>query len=78
MALQPSCLLGLLFSSQCAVVVIAVVVAFFLFLGSVVLDDAVEIDSKKNSRQEVGRILLKGDSITLLQVAQPVRQTQQA
>jgi small nuclear ribonucleoprotein E len=38
-----------------------------------VLDEAVEIDSKKNSRQEVGRILLKGDSITLLQVAQPVR-----
>lgn len=34
---------------------------------NMVLDDAVEIDSKKNSRQEVGRILLKGDSITLLQ-----------
>jgi len=32
-----------------------------------VLDNAVEIDSKKNSRSEVGRILLKGDSITLIQ-----------
>lgn len=40
---------------------------------NMVLDDAVEIDSKKNSRQEVGRILLKGDSITLLQEAQPMR-----
>ena len=39
---------------------------------NMVLDDAVEIDSKKNARQEVGRILLKGDSITLLQEAQPV------
>jgi len=34
---------------------------------NMVLDAAVEIDSKKNSRSEVGRILLKGDSITLLQ-----------
>lgn len=34
---------------------------------NMVLEDAVEIDSKKNIRQEVGRILLKGDSITLLQ-----------
>ena len=42
--------------------------------NSMVLDEAVEIDSKKNSRSEVGRILLKGDSIALLQVAQPVRQ----
>mmetsp|Transcript_4019 Transcript_4019/g.8055 ORF Transcript_4019/g.8055 Transcript_4019/m.8055 type:complete len:99 (-) Transcript_4019:41-337(-) len=40
---------------------------------NMVLEDAVEIDSKKNSREEVGRILLKGDSITLLQIAQPVR-----
>ena len=52
--------------------------AFIIFWCSMVLEDAVEIDSKKNSRQEVGRILLKGDSITLLQVAQPVRQQQQA
>lgn len=42
---------------------------------NIVVDDAVEIDSKKNVRQEVGRILLKGDSITLLQQAQPVRPT---
>ncbi|GAX11830.1 small nuclear ribonucleoprotein E [Fistulifera solaris] len=41
---------------------------------NMVLDDAVELDAKKNnSRQEVGRILLKGDSITMLQEAQPVR-----
>mmetsp|Transcript_5809 Transcript_5809/g.7607 ORF Transcript_5809/g.7607 Transcript_5809/m.7607 type:complete len:96 (-) Transcript_5809:1025-1312(-) len=40
---------------------------------NMVLDDAVEIDSKKKSRQEVGRILLKGDSITCLQEANPVR-----
>lgn len=41
---------------------------------NMVLDDAVELDSKKNnSRNEVGRILLKGDSITMLQEAQPVR-----
>ena len=35
-----------------------------------VLDDAVEIGK---TRKEVGRILLKGDSITLLQEAQPQR-----
>jgi small nuclear ribonucleoprotein E len=35
-----------------------------------VLDDAVEIGKK---RVEIGRILLKGDSITLLQEAQPQR-----
>ena len=40
---------------------------------NMVLEDAVEIDSKKNQRNEVGRILLKGDSITALQEAQPVR-----
>jgi small nuclear ribonucleoprotein E len=40
---------------------------------NMVLDDAVEIDSKKNKREDVGRILLKGDSITMLQEAQPVR-----
>lgn len=34
---------------------------------NVVLDDAVEIDSKRNTRVAVGRCLLKGDSITLLQ-----------
>ena len=40
---------------------------------NMVLEDAVEIDSKKNKREDVGRILLKGDSITMLQEAQPVR-----
>jgi small nuclear ribonucleoprotein E len=40
---------------------------------NMVMDDAVEIDSKKNVRQEVGRILLKGDAVTMIQEAQPVR-----
>jgi small nuclear ribonucleoprotein E len=35
---------------------------------NMVLDDAVEIGKK---RIEVGRILLKGDAITLIQEAQP-------
>jgi small nuclear ribonucleoprotein E len=34
---------------------------------NVVLDDAVEMDTKKNARLPVGRCLLKGDSITLIQ-----------
>jgi small nuclear ribonucleoprotein E len=34
-----------------------------------VLDGATEIDSKTGKRTDVGRILLKGDSITLLQEA---------
>ena len=42
-----------------------------------VLDDAVEIDTRKSQRQSVGRILLKGDAITLIQEAQPVRPPQQ-
>mmetsp|Transcript_60876 Transcript_60876/g.170633 ORF Transcript_60876/g.170633 Transcript_60876/m.170633 type:complete len:95 (-) Transcript_60876:20-304(-) len=37
---------------------------------NMVLDDAVEIGK---TRKEIGRILLKGDSITLLQEAQPQR-----
>ena len=37
---------------------------------NMVLDDAVEIGKKRN---EVGRILLKGDAITLIQVAEPVK-----
>jgi len=40
---------------------------------NMVLDDAVEIGK---TRKEVGRILLKGDSITLLQEAQPQRKDQ--
>mmetsp|Transcript_11011 Transcript_11011/g.26620 ORF Transcript_11011/g.26620 Transcript_11011/m.26620 type:complete len:94 (+) Transcript_11011:112-393(+) len=37
---------------------------------NMVLDDAVEIGKK---RTEIGRILLKGDSITMLQEANPQR-----
>ena len=32
-----------------------------------VLDDACEIDEKKETRDDLGRILLKGDTITLMQ-----------
>lgn len=35
------------------------------------LDDAVECDMKTGKRENVGRILLKGDAITLLQDAKP-------
>ncbi len=35
------------------------------------LDDAVEIDKKTGKKTNVGRILLKGDAITLLQNANP-------
>jgi len=40
---------------------------------NMVLDDAVEIGKK---RVEVGRILLKGDSITLIQEANPVKKVE--
>lgn len=33
------------------------------------LDDAAELDTKTGKRTEVGRILLKGDAITLMQDA---------
>ena len=33
---------------------------------SLVLEDAVEINVKDGTRKEIGRILLKGDNITLL------------
>jgi small nuclear ribonucleoprotein E len=36
---------------------------------NVVLDEAEELDLKKGSRKQLGRILLKGDSITLIQHA---------
>jgi small nuclear ribonucleoprotein E len=36
---------------------------------SVVLDDAEEVDLKKETRKAIGRILLKGENITLLQPA---------
>lgn len=35
------------------------------------LDNAVECDMKTGKRQDIGRILLKGDAITLLQDARP-------
>ena len=38
---------------------------------NMVLDDAVEIGGTKKGRTEIGRILLKGDAITLLQEAEP-------
>jgi small nuclear ribonucleoprotein E len=44
---------------------------------NIVLDEAIEIDAKRNVREEIGRILLKGDAITLIQEAQPVRPSQQ-
>eukprot|EP00611_Tribonema_gayanum_P013391 TRINITY_DN24299_c0_g1_i1.p1 TRINITY_DN24299_c0_g1~~TRINITY_DN24299_c0_g1_i1.p1 ORF type:complete len:100 (+),score=17.81 TRINITY_DN24299_c0_g1_i1:215-514(+) len=34
---------------------------------NLVLDEAEEVDLKKNVRTQVGRILLKGDTITLMQ-----------
>lgn len=37
---------------------------------SVVLDDAFEVDLKTETRKSIGRILLKGENITLLQAAQ--------
>ena len=33
---------------------------------NLVLDEATEIDEKKDTREEIGRILLKGDTITLM------------
>ncbi|KAJ1647536.1 hypothetical protein J3B02_006376 [Coemansia erecta] len=36
---------------------------------NVVLDDAVEIHIKKNTRKSLGRIMLKGDNITLISQA---------
>ena len=34
---------------------------------NLVLDNAEEVDMKKNTRKSLGRILLKGDNITLMQ-----------
>jgi small nuclear ribonucleoprotein E len=34
---------------------------------NLVLDEAEEVDMKTGSRQQIGRILLKGDTITLMQ-----------
>lgn len=38
---------------------------------NLVLDDAAEVSVKRKSKKAIGRILLKGDNITLLQVASP-------
>jgi len=38
---------------------------------NVVLDDAEELSIKKKSRKALGRILLKGDNITLMMSATP-------
>ncbi|RUS20179.1 hypothetical protein BC937DRAFT_86217, partial [Endogone sp. FLAS-F59071] len=45
---------------------------FVIFNGfdefmNLVLDDAEEVNAKKNTRKTLGRILLKGDNITLIQ-----------
>lgn len=37
---------------------------------NLVLDEAEEVDMKKNERVQVGRILLKGDTITLMQAVE--------
>mmetsp|Transcript_60851 Transcript_60851/g.193063 ORF Transcript_60851/g.193063 Transcript_60851/m.193063 type:complete len:88 (+) Transcript_60851:156-419(+) len=37
---------------------------------NLVLDDAEELSMKKKSRKSLGRIMLKGDNITLMQTAQ--------
>ena len=36
---------------------------------NLVLDDAAEVSVKRKTRKNLGRILLKGDNITLLQTA---------
>ena len=38
---------------------------------NLVLDDAEEVHLKSKQRQAIGRILLKGDTITLIQLAAP-------
>jgi small nuclear ribonucleoprotein E len=45
---------------------------------NMVLDEAVEIGRKGGGRAEVGRILLKGDAITLIQEAQPEKKEEVA
>lgn len=38
---------------------------------NLVLDEAAEVSVKRNTKKSLGKILLKGDNITLLQVASP-------
>lgn len=45
-----------------------VIIGFDEYMN-VVLDDAEEVNTKKNSRRRVGRILLKGENITLMMAA---------
>ena len=35
---------------------------------NLVLDEAAEVHTKKNTEKKLGRIMLKGDSITLIQM----------
>ncbi|KAK9764211.1 hypothetical protein K7432_008477 [Basidiobolus ranarum] len=44
------------------------IVGFDEFMN-LVLDEAEEVNSKKQTRRSLGRILLKGDNITLIQAA---------
>ncbi|KAH8553543.1 small nuclear ribonucleoprotein E [Umbelopsis sp. PMI_123] len=44
------------------------IIGFDEFMN-LVLDEAVEINNKNQTRKEIGRILLKGDNITLIQAA---------
>ncbi|KAF9915833.1 hypothetical protein BX616_005253 [Lobosporangium transversale] len=44
------------------------IIGFDEFMN-LVLDNAAEVNTKKGTRKEVGRILLKGDNITLIQSA---------
>ncbi|KAF9432993.1 hypothetical protein BGZ76_010019 [Entomortierella beljakovae] len=44
------------------------IIGFDEFMN-LVLDEAAEINIKKETRREIGRILLKGDNITLIQSA---------
>ena len=47
-----------------------VIIGFDEYMN-VVLDEATEVDRKKKTRTELGRILLKGDNISLIQQAAP-------
>lgn len=38
---------------------------------NLVLDDAVEVSLKRGTRTDLGRILLKGDTITLISAVAP-------
>ena len=38
---------------------------------NLVMDDAAEVHLKKRTRKEIGRIMLKGDNISLIQSADP-------